>query len=186
MRDWVGEDGAYAPEVWVRSARRPYLGFSIHGSLPNGRGLPLLHQIFSVPSCEPHHWNPVKIRLSSPRDVVCKRLLWRGSQVVRHGSAKAVFVGSIPTLASFSFQSRSSKIYGTLSESGLVTKVAQTSNKWPVSHSVFPMFENVFISLPEITRTEFPFGVPPKFGPVVMRGFVGVLGWFRCLAERRP
>jgi hypothetical protein len=27
----------------------------------------------------------------------------RGSQVVRHGSAKAVFVGSIPTLASFSF-----------------------------------------------------------------------------------
>ncbi len=25
---------------------------------------------------------------------------WRGSQVVRHGSAKAVFVGSIPTLAS--------------------------------------------------------------------------------------
>ena len=29
-------------------------------------------------------------------------------------------------------------------------------------------------------------GVPPKFGPVVMRGFVGVSGWFRCLAERRP
>jgi hypothetical protein len=25
---------------------------------------------------------------------------WRGSQVVRHGSAKAAFVGSIPTLAS--------------------------------------------------------------------------------------
>ena len=33
----------------------------------------------------------------------------RGSQVVRHGSAKAVFVGSIPTLASFSFPSRISK-----------------------------------------------------------------------------
>ena len=29
-------------------------------------------------------------------------------------------------------------------------------------------------------------GVPPKFGPVVMRGFIGVWGWFRCLAERRP
>ena len=29
-------------------------------------------------------------------------------------------------------------------------------------------------------------GVPPKFDPVVMRGFVGVWGWFRCLAERRP
>jgi hypothetical protein len=28
------------------------------------------------------------------------RLRWRGSQVVRHGSAKAAFVGSIPTLAS--------------------------------------------------------------------------------------
>ena len=27
----------------------------------------------------------------------------RGSQVVRHGSAKAVFVGSIPTLASKNF-----------------------------------------------------------------------------------
>ena len=32
-----------------------------------------------------------------------KSLLWRGSQVVRHGSAKAVFVGSIPTLASTFF-----------------------------------------------------------------------------------
>jgi hypothetical protein len=29
-------------------------------------------------------------------------------------------------------------------------------------------------------------GVPPKFDPIVMRGFVGVSGWFRCLAERRP
>jgi len=29
-------------------------------------------------------------------------------------------------------------------------------------------------------------GVPPKFGPVVMRGFVGVSGLFRCLEERRP
>ena len=29
-----------------------------------------------------------------------KRNFGRGSQVVRHGSAKAVFVGSIPTLAS--------------------------------------------------------------------------------------
>ena len=28
---------------------------------------------------------------------------WRGSQVVRHGSAKAAFVGSIPTLASTQF-----------------------------------------------------------------------------------
>ena len=32
--------------------------------------------------------------------VACER---RGSQVVRHGSAKAVFAGSIPALASFSF-----------------------------------------------------------------------------------
>lgn len=29
-------------------------------------------------------------------------------------------------------------------------------------------------------------GVPPKFDPIVMRGFVLVSGWFRCLAERRP
>jgi Ca2+-binding RTX toxin-like protein len=29
-------------------------------------------------------------------------------------------------------------------------------------------------------------GVPPKFDPIVMRGFVGVSGCFRCLAERRP
>jgi hypothetical protein len=29
-------------------------------------------------------------------------------------------------------------------------------------------------------------GVPLKFDPIVMRGFVGVSGWFRCLAERRP
>jgi hypothetical protein len=29
-------------------------------------------------------------------------------------------------------------------------------------------------------------GAPPKFDPIVMRGFVGVSGWFRCLAERRP
>ena len=32
-----------------------------------------------------------------------KDSLWRGSQVVRHGSAKAAFVGSIPTLASSLF-----------------------------------------------------------------------------------
>ena len=37
---------------------------------------------------------------------ICAR---RGSQVVRHGSAKAVFVGSIPTLASFFLLSRSGK-----------------------------------------------------------------------------
>lgn len=29
-------------------------------------------------------------------------------------------------------------------------------------------------------------GVPPKFDPSVMREFVGVWGWFRSLAERRP
>ena len=29
-------------------------------------------------------------------------------------------------------------------------------------------------------------GVPPKFDPIVMREFVLVSGWFRCLAERRP
>ena len=35
------------------------------------------------------------------RDEYCFGVLgWRGSQVVRHGSAKAAFVGSIPTLAS--------------------------------------------------------------------------------------
>ena len=38
----------------------------------------------------------------------------RGSQVVRHGSAKAVFVGSIPTLASkfFLFSIRESSFLG--------------------------------------------------------------------------
>ena len=36
------------------------------------------------------------------------------------------------------------------------------------------------------TAASFECGVPPKFDPIVMRGFVGVSGWFRCLAERRP
>jgi hypothetical protein len=33
-------------------------------------------------------------------ELICAAGKWRGSQVVRQGSAKASFVGSIPTLAS--------------------------------------------------------------------------------------
>jgi hypothetical protein len=54
----LGGDGAFAPEAWVPSARRPYLVFSIHadshhsrGLLQNGRGLPFLQRIFFVASC---------------------------------------------------------------------------------------------------------------------------------------
>ncbi len=48
-RIWFVGDGAFAPEVWGRSASRPYLGpFDLRGFVPfagrfqNGRGLPLL------------------------------------------------------------------------------------------------------------------------------------------------
>ena len=63
------------------SARRaaPTPGFSIRGDLRESRFAPK-HQRTAVatsnflrgfvPSCEPSHWNPIKIRLSSPRDVV--------------------------------------------------------------------------------------------------------------------
>ena len=57
VRNWVGGDGAFAPEVRVRSASRPYQLFRFawicvnRGSLPNSRGLPLLHQIFSLALC---------------------------------------------------------------------------------------------------------------------------------------
>jgi hypothetical protein len=37
------------------------------------------------------------------KSTILRSLEWRGSQVVRHGSAKAAFVGSIPTLASSPF-----------------------------------------------------------------------------------
>ncbi len=49
----------------------------------------------------------MQIRVRKMKGDSVKRLeasSWRGSQVVRHGSAKAVFVGSIPTLASNVFK----------------------------------------------------------------------------------
>ena len=48
-------NGAFAPESWVPSARRPYPVFSIRGLFPNGRGLPLLQSHLLrgfVASCE--------------------------------------------------------------------------------------------------------------------------------------
>ena len=54
-RIWVVGDGAFAPEVWLPSARRPYPVFfdsrgfaSFAGLLQKGRGLPLLQ---SSPLC---------------------------------------------------------------------------------------------------------------------------------------
>ena len=45
--------------------------------------------------------NPAKVSLAEPKRVFIVVIApGRGSQVVRHGSAKAAFVGSIPTLAS--------------------------------------------------------------------------------------
>jgi hypothetical protein len=43
------------------------------------------------------------LNLSFTHDTLTFSLRRRGSQVVRHGSAKAAFVGSIPTLASSLF-----------------------------------------------------------------------------------
>jgi hypothetical protein len=50
-RNWFMRFGAFAPEVWVRSASRPYPGpfdsrssSGIRGLLPNGRGLPFLQR----------------------------------------------------------------------------------------------------------------------------------------------
>ncbi len=65
---------------------------------------PSNHQIFSVAPCfvrAPSLESDKDSVVIPTRCSMSKSLLWRGSQVVRHGSAKAVFVGSIPTLASF-------------------------------------------------------------------------------------
>ena len=64
-------------------------GFGVQSSFPNETDL-IFGQHFCIRTCP------------NPSNLIWSRsaLLRRGSQVVRQGSAKAPFVGSIPTLAS--------------------------------------------------------------------------------------